>query len=88
MSDDDSIELDADESVVEASSDTAGSSESETVTTADSGSSLALKTQEREKIQSDIEAFLASGGKINSIDSNVVADPPKKPSSSYGSQPI
>lgn len=58
------------------------------VITSDSVAVLANKERERLKIQSDIESFLASGGKINAIDNNVVADPPKKPDSNYGSQPI
>ncbi len=42
----------------------------------------------RSKMESDIEAFLSNGGQISTIDSNVMADPPRKPSSEYGSQPI
>ena len=40
------------------------------------------------KLQTDIEAFLARGGEIKTIDTNVLADPPKKPESNYGGQPI
>ncbi len=46
------------------------------------------KDEERRKIQADIEAFLGQGGTINQIDPNVMADPPKKPTSNYGGQPI
>ncbi len=46
------------------------------------------KQTEREELSKQIEAFLASGGKISHIEPNVLADPPKKPSSNYGSQPI
>ncbi|MFT7559401.1 MAG: hypothetical protein ACI93R_001312 [Flavobacteriales bacterium] len=46
------------------------------------------KEVERQRIQSEVEQFLAGGGTIHAIDKNVVADPPKKPQSSYGSQPI
>lgn len=42
----------------------------------------------RIKIRSDVEAFLASGGAIREIAPNIVADPPKKPQSNYGGQPI
>ncbi len=42
----------------------------------------------RQQLQSDVEAFLASGGRINEIPPNVVADPPRKPQSNYGGQPI
>lgn len=54
----------------------------------DSATALASKEQERIRLQSEVEAFLSLGGKIDKIDDNVLADPPKKPSSSYGSQPI
>lgn len=56
---------------------------------ADSDSASAIERERaRRQLESDIEAFLASGGKIQSIDSNVMADPPKKPQSNYGGQPI
>lgn len=42
----------------------------------------------RVQLQSDVEVFLAQGGKISEIPQNVVADPPKKPQSNYGGQPI
>ena len=50
--------------------------------------SLSAKEIERKKIQEEIEAFLKSGGAINEIAPNVTADPPKKPESNYGGQPI
>ncbi len=46
------------------------------------------KEQERQCLQEQVEAFLASGGTIDEIPSNVVSDPPKKPESNYGGQPI
>lgn len=42
----------------------------------------------RAALNSQIEEFLARGGKINLIDNNVTADPPRKPTSNYGSRPI
>ena len=42
----------------------------------------------RVQLEADIEAFLAKGGKITSVAANVMADPPKKPQSNYGGQPI
>ena len=50
--------------------------------------STAAHRQLRDSLASDVEAFLARGGKIQQIDDNVMADPPKKPQSSYGSRPI
>lgn len=52
------------------------------------GASAIERERARKQLESDIEAFLASGGKIQSIDNNVMADPPKKPQSNYGGQPI
>lgn len=46
------------------------------------------KQNVRQQLDSDIEAFLASGGAISEIDSNVTADPPTKPVSKYGGRPI
>lgn len=51
-------------------------------------SSLAARNKVREAMQAEIEAFLAKGGKIQQIDDNVMTEPPKKPTSNYGSQPI
>jgi len=46
------------------------------------------KQQERQRLQEEIEAFLSRGGMIRQIPANVRADPPKKPESNYGGQPI
>lgn len=51
-------------------------------------SAAALKHAEREQLNAQIESFLDSGGRINLIEANVLADPPQKPTSNYGSQPI
>jgi len=50
--------------------------------------SVTAKDAERKRLQAEVDAFLARGGKINQIAANVVADPPKKPESNYGGQPI
>lgn len=42
----------------------------------------------RKQLSSDVESFLKSGGQVQQIDDNVRADPPKKPSMTYGSAPI
>lgn len=54
----------------------------------DDQGSITARQAIRDKLQSDIEAFLASGGKINEIPPNVISDPPRKPESNYGGQPI
>lgn len=51
-------------------------------------SSLAARNKVREEMAAEVEAFLARGGQIQQVDDNVMADPPRKPQSSYGSRPI
>ncbi len=51
-------------------------------------STAALKQAQREQLNTQIESFLDSGGRISRIAANVLADPPQKPTSNYGSQPI
>ena len=50
--------------------------------------SSSAKELERQRLQQEVEAFLASGGLIRQIPANLRADPPKKPESNYGGQPI
>jgi len=42
----------------------------------------------RVELSDQVAEFLAKGGTINNIDPNVMADPPRKPQSNYGSRPI
>lgn len=53
-----------------------------------SESTKAIRNGVRDQLSSDVEAFLKQGGKVQQIDDNVRADPPKKPSMNYGSAPI
>ena len=46
------------------------------------------KQKERDALAKAMEEFLARGGAVQEIEPNVVADPPKKPDSKYGSRPI
>ncbi|HAW60993.1 MULTISPECIES: transcriptional regulator SutA [Stutzerimonas] len=50
--------------------------------------SLEAKQKEREALARAMEEFLARGGRVQEVEPNVVADPPKKPDSKYGSRPI
>lgn len=50
--------------------------------------SIASRQKAREELEAQIAEFLARGGKINQVDPNVTADPPKKPTSDYGGRPI
>ncbi len=54
----------------------------------DEAFNIAVKNRVRDELAKQVEAFLAQGGKINNVDANVSSDPPKKPSSNYGSRPI
>jgi len=76
---------DDDSSVIEVT-DTDGSDDS--VSMSDSIAAMADKEAERLRLQADIEAFLACGGKIVKVPTNVINDPPKKPVSSYGGQSL
>ncbi len=49
---------------------------------------VASRDRLRAKMAEDVENFIKAGGSINCIDSNVLADPPKKPVSNYGGRPI
>jgi hypothetical protein len=51
-------------------------------------SSAALKQAQRRQLNAQIGCFLDSGGRISQIAANVLADPPQKPTSNYGNQPI
>lgn len=42
----------------------------------------------RQQLRNEVEAYLARGGRISEIPSNVIADPPRKPQTNYGGQPI
>lgn len=50
--------------------------------------SVEAKQKERDALAKAMEEFLNRGGKVQEIEPNVVADPPKKPDSKYGSRPI
>ncbi|MDN3637863.1 hypothetical protein QWY82_03480 [Simiduia curdlanivorans] len=50
--------------------------------------SVKSREMARQTLNDQIAEFLARGGQINHIDNNVTADPPRKPTSNYGSRPI
>ncbi|HBS43161.1 MAG TPA: hypothetical protein DEA26_10800 [Oceanospirillales bacterium] len=54
----------------------------------DEFSSEAARRRMREAMAAEVEAFLSRGGSIQHIEPNVMADPPRKPQTSYGSRPI
>ncbi|MDD0976665.1 transcriptional regulator SutA [Pseudomonas fontis] len=50
--------------------------------------SVEAKNKERDALAKAMEEFLSRGGKVQEVEANVVADPPKKPDNKYGSRPI
>jgi len=88
-------QLDEDESELESSdnsnnsSDDDDSKDEDLAAAADiAHSSLAARNKMRESMAADVEAFLSRGGQITQVDDNVMADPPRKPQTNYGSRPI
>lgn len=49
---------------------------------------VAARNKMREQLSAEVAAFLAGGGRIQMIDNNVTADPPKLSNTEYGRQPI
>jgi hypothetical protein len=82
---DDDDEDDSD--IAEAAPRSKGKAKTKAVTEEDMPS-FEAKQSERDALAKAMEEFLARGGKVQEIDPNVVADPPKKPDSKYGSRPI
>ena len=50
--------------------------------------SMEAKQKERDALAKAMEEFLSRGGKVQEVEANVVAYPPKKPDNKYGSRPI
>ncbi len=50
--------------------------------------SLSSKEHERLELEKQMELFLKNGGQVNIIEQNILADPPRRPVSNYGSRPI
>ncbi|MCY4472293.1 MAG: hypothetical protein OXC07_05655 [Kistimonas sp.] len=42
----------------------------------------------RELLSTQVEEFLAKGGKIETVSSDMLTSPPKRPESNYGNRPI
>lgn len=55
---------------------------------AQSDASVSVKDLERKRIQAQIDEFLNRGGEITQVGSTTMSDPPKRPESNYGGQPI
>ena len=46
--------------------------------------SIRARAAERNRLRADIDAFLASGGKVTKVEAHFRADQPKKPQNNYG----
>jgi hypothetical protein len=79
---------DADGDVDSAEAAPSGKGKAKAVVEEEELPSVEAKQAERDALARAMEEFLARGGKVQEIDPNVVADPPKKPDSKYGSRPI
>ena len=82
VSDDDG---DGDDEVVPAAK---GKAKAKAAVDVDELPSVEAKQKERDALARAMEEFLSRGGKVQEGGANVVADPPKKPDSKYGSRPI
>ncbi len=71
-----------------AGADDAQVDEAATIAAVASAAEVAERERIRERLQDDVEAFLARGGKIEDVPNVYRADPPKKPQSNYGSRSI
>lgn len=54
----------------------------------DGGQAPQSRDELRAQVASDVEAFLAAGGQVKEVERGKRSDPPKAPSSQYGSRPI
>ncbi|MBM1191208.1 transcriptional regulator SutA [Pseudomonas weihenstephanensis] len=66
----------------------AAKSKSKAAVSVDDLPSVEAKNKERDALARAMEEFLSRGGKVQEVEANVVADPPKKPDNKYGSRPI
>ena len=82
VSDDDG---DGDDEVVPAAK---GKAKAKAAVDVDELPSVEAKQKERDALARAMEEFLPRGGRVQEVEANVVADPPKKPDSKYGSRPI
>ena len=78
---DDEAPAAATEGAAEDSSAMTDIAEAETLT-------VSSKEAIRRQLEEEMERFLARGGKIVEVPADETSDPPRKPTSSYGSKPI
>lgn len=86
--DDDSSDDSAEGEAAPAAAATPASEEAKTLEEEAEGLSPSAKEDLRRELEDEVARFLAQGGRIQQIDPDVTADPPRKPESNYGSKPI
>ncbi|MGE8407180.1 MAG: transcriptional regulator SutA [Pseudomonas sp.] len=87
----DSLEAAADDVADDSGDDSpapAAKGKSKAAVSVDEMPSMEAKQKERDALAKAMEEFLSRGGKVQEVEANVVADPPKKPDNKYGSRPI
>lgn len=87
-SDDSDVDDDGDDDDSDGLVKSKSKSKSKAKAVVDEMPSIEAKQKERDALAEAMAAFLARGGQVQAIEPNVVADPPKKPDSKYGSRPI
>ena len=50
--------------------------------------SMSSREAARDEMDKDVLAFLSKGGAVHDVETGLMADPPRKPISNYGSRPI
>lgn len=88
---DEALEAATDEGAEDAGDDSpapAAKGKAKAAVSVDDMPSLEAKQKERDALARAMEEFLSRGGRIQEVEANVVADPPKKPDNKYGSRPI
>jgi len=88
---DDGLEAAADDGAEDAGDDSpapVAKGKSKAAVSVDAMPSMEAKQKERDALAKAMEEFLSRGGKVQEVEANVVADPPKKPDNKYGSRPI
>lgn len=89
---DEGLEAAADDGAEDAGEDDspapAAKGKSKAAVSVDDMPSMEAKQKERDALARAMEEFLSRGGKVQEVEANVVADPPKKPDNKYGSRPI
>tara|TARA_B110000967_G_C18605798_1_gene421504 strand:+ start:253 stop:450 length:198 start_codon:yes stop_codon:yes gene_type:complete len=58
------------------------------VQTEDDVRTIEAKNSIQNQLESDMAAFLSKGGLVEEVDANITSDPPSRPASKYGGQPI